>query len=270
MGELVVATFNVHAGVDGWGMPFDVVGACAAIDADVVVLEESFTPEGGASLAEDVAGALGWSFRSIPLAPARRVHLRAGSPPPGSGRWGPRRSSGQRAVRLALPAQTRRARLSPRERRLPAARGTWDLAVLSRLPVRSHEAIALPALRRDGPRRQLLRLELDTPGGAFTLAGTHLAHLSAGSPVQIRALGRLLSDCRGPAALLGDMNCFGLPLTALLPGWRRAVRGPSWPSWWPCCQPDHVLVNGAVTVTAGEVLRVGRSDHLPVRAVLTY
>jgi endonuclease/exonuclease/phosphatase family metal-dependent hydrolase len=36
-----IATFNMHAGVDGWGRPYDVVAACRLIDADVVVLEEN-------------------------------------------------------------------------------------------------------------------------------------------------------------------------------------------------------------------------------------
>ncbi len=266
----MVASFNVHAGVDGWGAPFDVVAACAALDADVLVLEESFTPEGGQSLAADVAAAVGGRAWSVPLAPALRLHLGDAPERRGPHRWGPGRSSGLRSLRLSLPASRRRARLSPRERRLAGTRGTWDLAVVSRLPIASSTALPLPPLRRDGPDRRLLRLELDTPSGPFTLAATHLAHLSAGSPLQIRALGRLLADCTGPAALVGDMNCFGPPLVTLLPGWRRAVRGCSWPSWLPCCQPDHVLVNRAVTATRGEVLRLGGSDPLPVRAVLTF
>jgi len=58
MPAVVVATYNVHGGVDGWGRPFDVVDACRRIDADVLVLQECWTPEGGVSTAERVAGAL--------------------------------------------------------------------------------------------------------------------------------------------------------------------------------------------------------------------
>jgi len=269
VGRLVVASFNLHAGVDGWGTPFDPVAACASLHADVIVLQESFSPEVGTSLADQIAGALGYQAISVPLAPAR---LRRLDPPEGPpDRWGPSRSTRTRCLRLELPSAPRRGRPSPKEQRQGRGlRGTWDLAVLTRLRVTSTEAIPLPALRRDGLSRQLLRVDLEGPEGTFSIAATHLAHLSAGSPVQIRALGRLLSHLDHPAALLGDMNCFGPPLVALLPGWRRAVRGRSWPSWRPCCQPDHVLVNRHVTTAQGDVLALGGSDHLPVRAALTW
>ena len=44
---LTLATFNVHMGVDGWGRPFDVVGECAPLDADVLVMQESWEPDDG-------------------------------------------------------------------------------------------------------------------------------------------------------------------------------------------------------------------------------
>lgn len=47
MPEIVVATFNVHAGIDGWGEPFDVVASCADLDADVLLMQETWTPTGG-------------------------------------------------------------------------------------------------------------------------------------------------------------------------------------------------------------------------------
>jgi hypothetical protein len=68
---LSVATFNVHAGVDGWGRRFDVVGACRAIDADVLVLQETWTPESGTGIAATVGGALGYAVFQQPLAGGR-------------------------------------------------------------------------------------------------------------------------------------------------------------------------------------------------------
>jgi hypothetical protein len=44
MDGLVVASFNVHGGVDGFGRPFDVIAACGELDADLVVLQESWSP----------------------------------------------------------------------------------------------------------------------------------------------------------------------------------------------------------------------------------
>lgn len=265
MGGLVVASFNLHAGVDGWGAPFDLRAVLAALDADAVVLEESFSPAGGPSLAELAGAELGYEVVAVPLARARRLRL-AGPGPGTRGRWGPPKAARARSLWLELPRHTRRQ--PPRQRR--GEPGTWDLAVLSRVPIETWRAVPLPALRRDGPERHLVEAVLATDAGPFTLAATHLAHLSAGSPIQIRALARLLAHQSGPAALLGDMNCFGPPLVALLPGWRRAVRGRSWPSWRPCCQPDHVLVNKAVRVVAGRVVPLGGSDHLPVRAELAF
>ena len=46
--DFVAASFNVHAGVDGWGRPLRLAGAsCRALDADVLVLQESWQPERG-------------------------------------------------------------------------------------------------------------------------------------------------------------------------------------------------------------------------------
>lgn len=60
----------------------------------------------------------------------------------------------------------------------------------------------------------------------------------------------------------------GPPLSLLVPGWHRAVVGRTWPSWRRLFQIDHVLVTDAVQVRAGEVVTVGRSDHLPLRVVV--
>jgi endonuclease/exonuclease/phosphatase family metal-dependent hydrolase len=65
------------------------------------------------------------------------------------------------------------------------------------------------------------------------------------------------------------MNMWGPLLSAMLPGWSRAVRGRSWPSWRPAFQLDHVLVNPPVRVVDAEVLSQTGSDHLPVRATLS-
>jgi endonuclease/exonuclease/phosphatase family metal-dependent hydrolase len=54
----------------------------------------------------------------------------------------------------------------------------------------------------------------------------------------------------------------------LLPGWRRAVRGRTYPAHRPHSQIDHVLVRDDVSVQWGEVLAETPSDHRPVRARL--
>jgi endonuclease/exonuclease/phosphatase family metal-dependent hydrolase len=59
--RLVVASYNVHGGVDGWGRPYDVVAECERLDPDVLVLQESWHPDGRPSLAQRVADRLGCS-----------------------------------------------------------------------------------------------------------------------------------------------------------------------------------------------------------------
>ncbi len=104
-------------------------------------------------------------------------------------------------------------------------------------------------------------------GRPLRVIGIHMSHLSHGSVLQLRVLHRLLATSPTPAVLAGDMNMWGPPLSALLPGWSRAVRGRTWPAWRPVAQLDHILVTrGVRRWGAGEVVPVIGSDHLPVRA----
>ena len=54
---LSIANFNMHRGMDGCGRPFDYVAAIAALEADVIVLQESWTTEGRAEGQAEEAGA---------------------------------------------------------------------------------------------------------------------------------------------------------------------------------------------------------------------
>ncbi len=40
--DIVIANFNIHAGIDGWGVPFDVLYGAKEIDADILVLCEAW------------------------------------------------------------------------------------------------------------------------------------------------------------------------------------------------------------------------------------
>jgi endonuclease/exonuclease/phosphatase family metal-dependent hydrolase len=298
MPEMTVATYNVHGGVDGFGRPFDVVGPCRQIDADVLVLQESWTPDVGRPLAHDVASELGYSLVELALTRGRIV----APVDHGASRWGPRlwdrHAHGMRLNHSRASASARR-----RAQRLigsrAAERGTWGLALLSRLPIVRTRTIDLGQLRNDPARRGAIAAELDTAGARLTVVGTHFAHLTKGSPLHMRRLRRVLDGAAvggsaealtvpsartasgvpdavrvdpapAPMVLAGDMNLWGPPLRALFPGWAQAVRGRTWPSWssWPLVQSDHILVTGPVQVLAGEVMRIGGSDHFPVRARL--
>jgi endonuclease/exonuclease/phosphatase family metal-dependent hydrolase len=263
-GEFVAATFNVHAGVDGWGRPHDVLAVCAAIDADVLVMQESWRPEGGPSLAESVAHELGYSVTEVALASGRR----AVPHPAASARW--MRRLDWRTTSHALFLDSERPfgpRVVASSRFGGAEPGSWGLAVLSRLPVLSSEVVDLVRLRRDRANRAVVALNIDVDGRPVGVAGTHMSHLSHGSALHFRAVAETLEQRFGdePALFAGDMNLWGPPMHAFLGPWRRAVKGKTWPSWRPHSQLDHIMVRSLSVRDAGVWPESG-SDHRPVWA----
>jgi endonuclease/exonuclease/phosphatase family metal-dependent hydrolase len=266
MHEVVVASFNVHGGVDGFGRPFDVVKACEELDADLLVLQESWSPAYGEPLARQVGDALGYQVEELALTSARLSSPSGSEVAPPA--WGPVvRQPGPHGLRVG-PARPGRA---PRHNRVGhLEEGTWGIALLSRVPVSLSATLDLGQLRRDPARRGAIAVEVEVDGRTLRVIGTHLSHLSHGSLVQLRTLHRLLAGAGPPAVLAGDMNMWGPPLSALLPGWSRAVRGRTLPAWRPLAQLDHILVTPGVKVLGrGQVVAVPGSDHLPVRARVT-
>ncbi|MET0903286.1 MAG: endonuclease/exonuclease/phosphatase family protein [Acidimicrobiales bacterium] len=238
MPELTLASFNVH-----WGLghhrrgfpPFDVASACETFDADVIVLQESWAPDGGVAQHDEVAKRLGMQCVAVPLArssvtPTPHLDGRAGA---------------------------------------PGGEGSWCLALLSRKPIRSTRTVDLRQLFLDPSSRVLLHAEIDVDGTNLTVVATHFSHLEFGSPLQTRGLRRGLPPADRPAALVGDMNMWGWTIDAMTPpGWRRVVRGKTWPAPRPRHQIDHLLVTPPVEVVRSEVLPDLGSDHLPIRARL--
>ncbi len=240
MPELTIASFNTHWGRgskrQGWP-EFDVVAACTSFEADEIVLQESWAPDDGNAQHHAVAEALGMRAVVVPMA---------------------------RAVLEPKPRLLGRAAAADGE-----GDGDWCLALLSRKPIRTTRIVALPKLVLDPWNRFLLHAEIDVDGTNLTIVATHYAHLEQGSPLQIPALRRGLPPTDRPAAFVGDMNMWGWTVDAMVPsGWRRAVRGKTWPARRPGHQIDHVLVTPSVEVVRSEVLPGQGSDHLPIRARL--
>ncbi len=260
-GHLRVATYNVHCGVDGWGRPFDVVAECGALDADVLVLQECWTPDDGQpGVAERVANHLGLERHEKALAHG----WLAGPDPRASLRWGP--GIGHRHDTLRLDG-ARPSLPGPSPGRT-VTEGRWGLAVLTRVPTSDRAVIDLGRLSRDPATRLALRVTVTVEGEPLVVVGTHLSHLLQGSPVQYRRLRAALPSLDRAGVVCGDMNLWGPAVTALLPGWRRAVRGRTWPSARPHSQLDHLLVTGPVSVVSSGVAPSSGSDHRPVHAVL--
>jgi endonuclease/exonuclease/phosphatase family metal-dependent hydrolase len=254
MNELTVVTLNLHGGqrsrrvstprLRRYGPPpekattngaFDVAGALRSFDADVLVLQESWWPDEGAAAVDLVAADSGAT-----------VH------------W----ASFGRGIVEPWPHI-----ISARPHR---ASGRIGLAVVSRLPGRLVEMIPVgdaagdPALGRCA-----LHVALDVGGQDLDLIAVHLSsRLPYAPPMQLRNLRRRLPPPDRRAVIVGDFNLWGPAVTALLPGWRRAVRGRTWPAHRPHSQIDHVLVREDVDVVDAAVLGEVGSDHRPVRVTL--
>jgi endonuclease/exonuclease/phosphatase family metal-dependent hydrolase len=240
MPEITIASYNVHWGMGprGRGFPaFDVVEACRRLDADVLVLPESWAPDDGPSQHEQVADALGMSM----VCDARLARSVLGPPPRTVGRGD------------------------------GGGTGGWHLAALSRLPFRAAEVIPLPHLLLDPVDRAVLAFDVVVDGSALAVRGTHLPHLEFGVHLRTGALRRALPTPTGPAALIGDMNMWGWTIDRITPeGWRRVVKGKTWPAHRPHSQIDHALVTPSVEAVWGEVGPDLGSDHLPIRARLRW
>jgi endonuclease/exonuclease/phosphatase family metal-dependent hydrolase len=162
---------------------------------------------------------------------------------------------------------------------------------VGRVPERKvgHGASRHPAHHRDAdasarpPRRDVVRPRLDDPApercrmhGRATfdchdvdLVAVHLSsRLPYAPPLQLLRLRRQLPPRERRTVLVGDFNLWGPAVSAMLPGWRRAVRGRTWPAHRPHSQIDHVLVRDDIEVMDAAVLDEVGSDHRPVRVTL--
>jgi endonuclease/exonuclease/phosphatase family metal-dependent hydrolase len=254
MNELTIVTLNLHGGQRNRGIStprlrqhgpppekaatngaFDVAGALRSFDADVLVLQESWWPDEGAAAVDLVAADSGAT-----------VH------------W----ASFGRGIVEPWPHI-----ISARPHR---ASGRIGLAVVSRVPARLVEMIPVGDVPGDPAlRRCALHLALDVGGKDLDLIAVHLSsRLPYAPPMQVRNLRRRLPPPDRRAVIVGDFNLWGPAVTTLLPGWRRAVRGRTWPAHRPHSQIDHVLVRNGIEVVDAAVLDEVGSDHRPVRVTL--
>ncbi len=259
---LRLASFNVHMGVDGWGRPYDLVAESASLDADVLVLQEAWTSDDGTpGTAATLATQLG--YQVVVEAPLARARLYAPIDT-GSTRWAPAFGQVRKTLRLDLD----RWKVPAGARARPADRGTWGIALLSRVPCRNPAVLSLGKLRRDPAARSVVRCTTELGGREVTVLGTHMSHITHWSPAQYRRLVTLLPHPDHAAVLAGDMNLWGPPVNSFFPAWRRAVTGRTWPAHRPHSQLDHVLITPALSVVDARVVPTTGSDHRPVVVTL--
>jgi endonuclease/exonuclease/phosphatase (EEP) superfamily protein YafD len=149
--------------------------------------------------------------------------------------------------------------------------GGWELAVCTRLPARDWQELPLGRVFRDhAVVRNALSCTVEVGDATVDVTGLHTSSKLwyAGPVTHIRGLARHLDHVARPTVLAGDFNLWGPGVSRLLPRWRRAVAGRTFPAHRPHSQIDHVLVNDHIEVLAGEVLPDCGSDHRPIRVRL--
>ncbi len=252
MSELSIVTLNLHGGMRPrliatprlrqYAPPpegassngaFDVAGVLRSFDADVVVAQEVWWPDEGPAAVDTAAAERG--------ATVQAAMFGRGIVDP----W-PHYVSDRRAL------------------------GSIGIAVMSRLPTRFVANLPLDGIATDpAPQRCAQHLALDVDGHDLDLVAVHLSsRLPHAPPMQLRRLRPQLPPPEQPTVIVGDFNLWGPAVAAMLPGWRRAVRGRTWPAHRPHSQIDHVLVRDDVDVVDATILGEVGSDHRPLRVTL--
>jgi endonuclease/exonuclease/phosphatase family metal-dependent hydrolase len=252
-----VATWNLLHGVDVRTRRVDlgaVVEAIAALDADVVAVQEvdrELSRSGGVDQIAVLAEKLGWHGVFAPALLGEPVRSWDALPEHSADPGGPAYGIGLLSPhplldvrRLALPGGADRRRRS------------GSIEVLEQRP---------PGWDREP--RIVLRARLAHPDGEVVVGSTHLSYVAWRAVRQLRRA-LLWAAQDGPAVLMGDLNLPGRVARAALTGsgWVAAdPGGPTFPSWGPRMQLDHVLTR-RVRLTATRVAERATSDHLAVVA----
>jgi endonuclease/exonuclease/phosphatase family metal-dependent hydrolase len=288
---VTIASLNLHCGFSAAGQPFDVAAAVAGLDADIIAVQEAWwTTDDPGTDAPDAAGPDSVSPATAGPGPASQAAAgrgaaspataSAGAASPATASAGPAelaaaaadrgadpvaaaaRELGARLIRTRLSAGASLSELSIAPGEEP---GNWGIAVLTRLPVTSHETISLGQAPDELVSRAALICSVIAPGGwPLRLVCTHLSPRLS-SPAQLYRLTQYLARTPVPTIIAGDLNMPRLA-TWVAGGYVPAVRGRTFPADWPLVQLDHLLANPGLTCLAAAVLPPVGSDHLPVRA----
>ena len=252
-----VATFNLHAGVDGWGRPTGALDAVVGLAPDILICPETWRGPRG-DLFDELSTRLAMTGTFVPLAEAERAH---GHHEGAS--WQPWHAhfSGEHGLyfsehRALTPSQR------ARRERADLERGEWGLSLLTRLPIESLRVESLERLAREKVRRALIVASLSLEGQRFHVLAIHGAHISHGSFRQYRRVRELVAslDANVPVILGGDFNSWRPLLRVFLPGWTTLVRARTWPARRPHSQIDHLLGRGPWRARGGGAIDAG-SDH---------
>jgi endonuclease/exonuclease/phosphatase family metal-dependent hydrolase len=149
--------------------------------------------------------------------------------------------------------------------------GHWELALCSRLPIIGRRDVPIGSIRNDpASPRDAIVCTVDVHGIEVDVIAVHVSSkIYKLAPVRhLRGLKPHLPPASRHAVLAGDFNFWGPGVERIFPGWRRSMRGRTYPSHRPHSQIDHILVRDDIAIVSGEVLAANPSDHRPVRARL--
>jgi endonuclease/exonuclease/phosphatase family metal-dependent hydrolase len=259
-----IATFNLLHGLDVRSNRVDLNAAAEAIEAldvDVVAVQEvdrGLSRSGELDQVAELASLLG---RTGVFAPAllgdptlRWTRGPGADPDPGGPAYGIGLISRLPVTAVAIAAMPGGGPGQARPRRPDARRP--------------------PIPYRDGEPRAALRVTVEAPwGGPVAVTTAHLSFVPWRGRRQLSTVSRFARggpDGAVAAVLLGDLN---LPPRVVEPalrrgGWRTLPAGPTFPSWTPVAQLDHVLVRGGIVMEELKAGPAGPSDHLPLTASL--
>lgn len=252
-----VVTCNLHAGVDGWGRATSVLETVRRLDADLLILPETWRADRGEDQFATLCDEGHYQGHFVALSPGERT-----VDGPLRRRWQPLLAhfTGERGLYF-----TQYRRLSGAQRRARAATtqetGRWGISLLARAPLTHVEVLEMGRLPRERVTRRILVADLTVDGHDLRVVALHGAHLSHGSPLLYWRVRRLLATRRDrPILLAGDFNAWTPLVRLFFPGWRHLARARTWPARHPHSQIDHVLGRGPWRVGTSFAVD-GGSDH---------
>ncbi len=253
-----VATFNLHAGVDGWGRATQAFEHAISLQPDVLICPELWRGDNGPDFFSDFESRLSMSGAFAPLTRAERVSN-------GVGRrtWQPLLAhfTAERGIYYRDVRELKKVQIKNRAK-VTLEPGTWGLGLLTKFEIEEINVESLGRLPREKVNRAMIIAKLRDNGQQFYVVAVHGAHLSHGSYLQYRRISAIIKllDPSLPIVIAGDFNCWRPLLRLLLPGWKTLVRARTYPARLPHSQIDHVLGRGPWKKIGGESSD-GGSDH---------
>ena len=139
----------------------------------------------------------------------------------------------------------------------------YGVGLASRFPLSNVEVlrfkaapISLPLVVPGNPKSRVLKVadeprvaviaDVETATGIVTVANAHLSFVPGYNVKQIRQLSKHLGRRENPVLIIGDFNLPG-KVSSRVTGWDSLAKLPTYPTFKPRIQFDHVLARGYPT-----------------------